>query len=130
MNDFQCNCMEYWECIGQGGAPYAYCSYTHKVCCFLNSVDVKVGILPKKGKLTSCGQKGTDNGKDGVSEAGEWPWHVGGRNVFLFISYISPLFNKPPILCILYFEYHYLRIEVLALFNGRKFYLNKTKISI
>lgn len=75
-NHFQCDCMEYWQCIGQGGTPYSYCAYTHKVCCFLGSDDLNVGILPKKGKLASCGQKGTDSGKDGVSEAGEWAWHA------------------------------------------------------
>ncbi|XP_035227597.1 phenoloxidase-activating factor 2-like [Stegodyphus dumicola] len=75
-NDFQCDCMEYWECVGQGGAPLAYCDYSHKVCCFFDSNVQNVGILPKKGKLSSCGQKGADSGKDGVSEAGEWAWHV------------------------------------------------------
>ncbi|KFM60613.1 Serine proteinase stubble, partial [Stegodyphus mimosarum] len=68
--------MEYWECVGQGGAPLAYCDYSHKVCCFFDSNVQNVGILPKKGKLSSCGQKGADSGKDGVSEAGEWAWHV------------------------------------------------------
>ncbi|KAF8776919.1 Tryptase-2 like protein [Argiope bruennichi] len=75
-NLFQCDCMEYWECVGQGGTPYSYCAYTHKVCCFVESEDLTVGILPRKGKLASCGQKGTDSGKDGVSESGEWSWHA------------------------------------------------------
>ncbi|CAL1298488.1 unnamed protein product [Larinioides sclopetarius] len=75
-NLFQCDCMEYWECVGQGGTPYSYCAYTHKVCCFVESEDLTVGILPRKGKLASCGQKGADSGKDGVSEAGEWSWHA------------------------------------------------------
>ncbi|GIY20142.1 phenoloxidase-activating factor 2 [Caerostris darwini] len=75
-NHFQCECIEYWECIGQGGTPYSYCDYSDKVCCFVNAEeDLQVGILPRKGKLASCGQKGADSGKDGVSEAGEWSWH-------------------------------------------------------
>ncbi|GIY15872.1 protein masquerade [Caerostris darwini] len=76
-NHFQCECIEYWECIGQGGTPYSYCDYSDKVCCFVNAEeDLQVGILPRKGKLASCGQKGADSGKDGVSEAGEWSWHA------------------------------------------------------
>ncbi|XP_054718009.1 phenoloxidase-activating factor 2-like [Uloborus diversus] len=76
-NHLQCDCMEYWQCIGQGGTPYSYCAYTHKVCCFVESeLQINVGILPRKGKLAACGQKGADSGKDGVSEAGEWAWHA------------------------------------------------------
>lgn len=72
----QCDCMEYWECISAGGKPYSYCVYSNKVCCFIDQNAKTVGILPRRGKITSCGQKGVDNRKDGFSEPGEWAWHA------------------------------------------------------
>ncbi|XP_071040931.1 chymotrypsin-like protease CTRL-1 [Parasteatoda tepidariorum] len=75
--DDHCECLEYWDCIFKGGQPFAYCDYTQKVlCCFAKSNNEVAGILPKNSKLTSCGRKGADSGKDGHSEPGEWAWHV------------------------------------------------------
>ncbi|XP_064478216.1 phenoloxidase-activating factor 2-like isoform X2 [Ornithodoros turicata] len=71
-----CKCMEYWDCVSSGGSPYAYCQYSTKVCCFVDPRARAVGILPKAPKIDNCGRKGVENRRDGVSQAGEWPWHV------------------------------------------------------
>ncbi|KAG8177659.1 hypothetical protein JTE90_000345 [Oedothorax gibbosus] len=77
---FQCDCMEYWDCVGRGGQPFAYCEYTNaaeKVCCFLPpSPSSEGGLIPGRGKVASCGRKGADSGRDEEAEPGEWPWHV------------------------------------------------------
>ncbi|GIY11097.1 protein masquerade [Caerostris darwini] len=72
----QCDCMEYWQCIGSGGKPYSYCSYSSKVCCFIDPNSVSVGILPRPTKSSSCGTKGPNSDRDGLSEPGEWAWHA------------------------------------------------------
>ncbi|XP_035232718.1 tryptase-like isoform X2 [Stegodyphus dumicola] len=71
-----CDCMDYWECIGSGGTPYAYCSYSSQVCCFVEPSAVSVGILPRRKKSGSCGIKGPNKGRDGVTDPGEWAWHA------------------------------------------------------
>lgn len=79
----QCNCMEYWQCIGAGGTPYTYCN-VNKVCCFIDKGAKAVGILPRQAKSSKCGEKGSDNGRDGVAEPGEWSWQV--RNIFVVFT--------------------------------------------
>lgn len=71
----QCNCMEYWQCIGSGGTPYTYCNL-NKVCCFVKSGAKAVGILPRQSKSAKCGEKGSDTGRDGVADPGEWSWQA------------------------------------------------------
>ena len=68
--------MEYWHCVGTGGRPYSYCSYSSKVCCFIEANAVSVGLLPQPQKSGNCGDKGPNNERDGISEPGEWAWHV------------------------------------------------------
>ncbi|KAG8201920.1 hypothetical protein JTE90_027397 [Oedothorax gibbosus] len=72
----QCDCMEYWQCVSSGGKPYSYCSYSSQVCCFVDTNSVRVGILPRPTKSGSCGTKGPNSGRDGVTEPGEWAWHA------------------------------------------------------
>lgn len=72
----QCDCMEYWHCVGSGGKPYSYCSYSSKVCCFIETNALAVGLLPQPQKSGNCGTKGPNNDRDGITEPGEWAWHV------------------------------------------------------
>lgn len=72
----QCVCMEYWQCVGNGGKPYSYCSYTSKVCCFLEPNAQSIGILPKPKKSPNCGTKGSHSNREGVAEPAEWAWHA------------------------------------------------------
>ncbi|UYV65450.1 hypothetical protein LAZ67_3004412 [Cordylochernes scorpioides] len=75
-NQLQCDCMEYWSCVNQGGSPYSYCYPGSKVCCFLDEASGPVGILPKKAKIAACGAQGAEDGGLGVAQPGEWPWHL------------------------------------------------------
>ncbi|GFW34165.1 protein masquerade [Trichonephila clavipes] len=81
----QCDCMEYWQCVGSGGKPYSYCSYSSKVCCFIDPNSISVGILPRPTKSSSCGTKGPNSERDGISEPGEWAWHVSNSNDYFRI---------------------------------------------
>jgi len=73
---FNCDCMEYWTCILNGGTPHTYCGLTdHDVCCFVPDNAAPVGILPTPNRV-QCGRKGFDSGKEGEAEFSEWPWHA------------------------------------------------------
>ncbi|XP_076339575.1 phenoloxidase-activating factor 2-like [Tachypleus tridentatus] len=73
---YQCDCMEYWQCVGAGGNPYSYCSFSNKVCCFIDPDAENVGILPRTNKVVTCGEKGVDSNREGLAEPGEWSWHA------------------------------------------------------
>ncbi|XP_013776905.1 serine protease 44-like [Limulus polyphemus] len=73
---YQCDCMEYWQCVGAGGNPYSYCSFSNKVCCFIDPDAENVGILPRPNKVVTCGEKGVDSNREGLAEPGEWSWHA------------------------------------------------------
>ena len=82
---FNCDCMEYWTCILNGGTPHTYCGLTdHDVCCFVPDNAAPVGILPTPNRV-QCGRKGFDSGKEGEAEFSEWPWHVSNIRIVIHI---------------------------------------------
>jgi secreted trypsin-like serine protease len=74
----QCDCMKYWQCVNSGGTPYSYCGINDICCLFGDPSDSRVSasLTNKPLKTGVCGLKGQDSRGDGVSEPGEWAWHV------------------------------------------------------
>jgi len=77
-----CDCMEYWKCLLNGGAPRGQCPMSNKYCCFMPRTSrhhIKplrlLTILPPAKRRKTCGTKGHDSNKEGVAEMAEWPWH-------------------------------------------------------
>lgn len=111
--------MKYWQCVSAGGVPHSYCGI-NQICCMdppirsspsnsIPSLSMDSSLDPNEAdsiifsttfnnlyanapvKMGNCGVKGFDSNRDGISDPGEWGWHVSHPLALLFLSVLTRL---------------------------------------